>query len=136
MRLEGRCYCGELRYVAEGEPINKAQCYCRECQYISGGAPNVLIAMPSGGFAYVAGQPKSFTRSDLPRAATREFCPTCGTHVAARAEGFPAVFIKVGTLDNPSLYGGPDMAIQTADMQSFHVLPEGIPAFERFPGRG
>ena len=31
MKLEGGCYCGEVRYVAEGEPTLKAQCHCREC---------------------------------------------------------------------------------------------------------
>jgi hypothetical protein len=36
MKLEGGCYCGTVRYVAEGEPMMKAQCHCRECQYITG----------------------------------------------------------------------------------------------------
>jgi hypothetical protein len=43
MKLEGGCYCGKVRYVAEGEPIMKAQWHCRECQYLTGGAPNMLM---------------------------------------------------------------------------------------------
>jgi hypothetical protein len=44
------------------------------------------------------------------------------------------IIIKVGTLDDPSLFGGPDLAIFTIDKQSFHQIPDGLPAFERRPG--
>jgi hypothetical protein len=134
MKLEGGCYCKALRYVAEGDPIMKAQCHCRECQYITGGSPNVFIAMPIGGFSYTKGTPKKFTRTDLPRPVSREFCGECGTHIVTRPQGFPAVIVKVGSLDDPSLFGGPDMAIYTIDKQSFHQIAAGLPTFERLPG--
>jgi hypothetical protein len=136
MKLEGGCYCGAVRYAAEGEPMMKAQCHCRECQYITGGSPNVFVAMPVAGFSYTAGAPTGFTRSDLERPVTREFCPTCGTHLATRPPGFPAVVVKVGTLDDPAQFDGPDIAIYTIDKQAFHQVPEGVRAFERMPGRG
>ncbi len=88
MKLEGGCYCGKVRYVAEGEPMMKAQCHCRECQYITGGSPNMFLLMPPDGFSYTKGTPKQFARSDLERAVTREFCAECGTHVATRRPGF------------------------------------------------
>ena len=134
MKLEGGCYCGAVRFVAEGDPMMKAQCQCRECQYLTGGSPNVFIAMPIPGFAYTKGEPKGFARSDLERPVTREFCPNCGTHLVTRPQGFPAVIVKIGALDDPSQYGGPDIAIYTVDKQSFHRIPEGIPCFERLPG--
>jgi hypothetical protein len=135
MKLEGGCYCRELRYTAEGAPILKAQCHCRECQYISGGAPNMFIVMPSAGFIYVKGAPQRFTRSDIEGAVTREFCAECGTHIATLRPDLPAVVLKVGTLDDPSHYGGPKMAIFTVDQQPFHHIPEGLPTFERMPTR-
>ena len=133
MKLEGGCYCGALRYAAEGNPMMKAQCHCRECQYITGGSPNVFLAMPIAGFSYTKGTPKTFARSDLERPVTREFCANCGTHVVTRPQGFPAVILKVGTLDDPSQFK-PDLAIYTIDKQAFHQIPPGIPTFERLPG--
>ena len=135
MKLEGGCYCGGLRYVAEGEPMLKAPCHCRECQYISGGAPNMFMLMPPDGFSYTKGTPRQFTRSDLENAVTREFCAECGTHLTTRRPGLSAVILKIGTLDDPALFGNPRMAIFTIDKQAFHQIPEGIPTFERMPGR-
>ena len=87
------------------------------------------------GFSYTKGSPKQFKRSDLERPVTREFCPECGTHLATRPQGFPAVIVKVGTLDDPTLFGTPKMAIYTIDKQAFHQIPEGLPTFERLPKR-
>jgi hypothetical protein len=135
MKLEGGCYCGALRYAAEGKAIMKAQCHCRECQYISGGAPNMFMLMPPEGFSYTKGTPKQFSRSDLDSAVTREFCAECGTHILTRRPGLDAIILKVGTLDDPAAFGGPKMAIYTIDKQPFHLIAEGLPAFERLPER-
>ncbi len=134
MKFEGGCYCGQIRYEAEGDPIFRLQCHCRECQYISGGSPNVSIVMPQAGFKYTKGTPKQFTRSDLAQPVTREFCANCGTHLVSLAPSVAgAVIIKVGTMDDPAQFE-PDIAIFTIDKQPFHALPEGKPAFERVPG--
>jgi hypothetical protein len=133
MNVEGGCYCGAVRYRAEGDPVFRAQCHCRECQYISGGSPNVVMGVPERGFAYTLGAGKPFRRKDLPNPVTREFCAECGTHLLTRAPSMGAVMLKVGTLDDPSLFGGPQMITYTIEKQSFHHVPEGIPAFERFP---
>ena len=89
--------------------------------------------MPTDGFKYTKGTPKQYTRSDLETPRTRDFCPTCGTHILTRSPNLPTgLFVKVGTMDDPSLYGKPAVAIQTADAQEFHHIPEDVKAFERF----
>lgn len=136
MAIEGGCYCGNVRFKAEGDPMMKGQCHCRECQYITGGSPNVFVALPAAGYSYTKGAPKTFSRSDLETPVTREFCPDCGTHLATKPQGFPGVIIKAGTLDNPAEdYGGPQVAIWTAEKQSWHQIADGMPSFPGFPGR-
>lgn len=134
MKLEGGCYCGAVRYTVEGDPVLKAQCHCRECQYFTGGQPNDFIGFPEAGYRVTAGAPKAFTHPDRENAVTREFCGDCGAPILTRALGLPGtVILKVGSLDDPSVFGQPDVVMQTADAQSFHHIPGGIPAFERFP---
>ena len=135
MKLEGGCYCGKVRYAADGEPMMKAQCHCRECQYITGGSPNLFVLIPPDGFKYTSGTPKQFSRSDLDKPVTREFCAECGTHIVTRPQVVPALVLKVGTLDDPGQFDGPQMAIYTIDKQPFHHIPEGLPSFERLPQR-
>ena len=135
MVIEGGCYCQALRYRLEGEPLFKGQCHCRECQYISGGHPNAVMGMPEAGFAYTKGTPKSYSRQDLEAPVAREFCAECGTHILSRAPTVPgAVLMKVGTFDDPALYGSPQVVIYTIDKQPFHHVPAGIATFERVPG--
>src|SRR5262245_33504730 len=121
MKIDGGCYCGAVRYSAEGDQLFTGQCHCRECQYISGGLPNIVMGMPEGGFTYTKGKAKGFKRADLGAAGvTREFCPDCGTHLLTRTPAVPgAVLLKIGTFDDPSIYKGPQMVIYTVDKQPF-----------------
>jgi hypothetical protein len=135
MDIEGGCYCGALRFRATGDPIFKGQCHCRECRYISGGHPNVVMGMPESGFSWTKGTPKGFRRKDLANPVTREFCAECGTHLLARSPAVPGtLLLKVGTFDDPGVFGTPQMVIFTIDKQVFHHVPEGVPTFERVPG--
>ena len=133
METTGGCYCKEIRYRASGEPLMRGQCHCRECQYLSGGNPNVIMGFSADGFEYTSGTVTVHKREGAEMPAHREFCPTCGTHILTRpAQMAGMVILKVGTLDDPRLFGQAEFAIQLADKQSFHQVPEGIPAFDRW----
>ena len=133
--MEGGCYCGALRYRAEGKPVMKGQCHCRECQYISGGGANFFMLMPLEGFSYTKGAPSQFKRSDIEGARTRDFCATCGTHISTRLPDRPLIVIKVGTLDDPAAdYGGPRTAIFCGEKQRYHLIEDAVDQYVTRPG--
>jgi hypothetical protein len=135
MTFTGHCYCGQLRYEAGGDAVFKGQCHCRECQYVTGGMPALVMGVPAAQFRYTQGTPKGFTRRDIPNPVTREFCAECGTHVATRSPAMKeVVMLKVGSLDDPKLFGQPQMVIFSCDKQPFHQIPDSVPIFERTPG--
>jgi hypothetical protein len=136
MAITGGCYCGAVRYEADGPVGFRGQCTCRECTTITGGAENLFMVLPESGFRYVQGEPARFSRPDLPTPATREFCAACGTHLTTRApQAAGNVILKVGSLDDPSQYGGPQAALWTSEAQSYHLIPEGVTAFPGFISR-
>ena len=55
----------------------------------------MFMLMAPETFRYVTGTPKMFTRSDLDRPVTREFCETCGTHLTTRRPDLPLVILNV-----------------------------------------
>lgn len=137
MMFTGGCYCGELRYEVTGEIVVRAMCLCHECQRIAGGGPNYSFTVPADAFSYTSGEPRTFKRSDIDPAVGREFCATCGTHVAVRSPRVKGhVIVKVGSLDNPAVYGMPAAAVYMSEAQPYHSVPEGVAQFEKFPQRG
>ena len=129
MKATGGCYCGEIRYEINGALRVTAQCHCRECQYITGGNPAVFTVFSKDDFQYTAGKVKTFACGDLATPVVRHFCPSCGIAIGNRSPTNPNLMIvKIGTFDDQCFFT-PQLAIFTCDKQSFHYIPEGIPAF-------
>ena len=133
MKIQGGCYCGEIRYLSSGKPEASIQCHCRECQYITGGNPNVLMIFPLNNFQFTKGKPKEFKRSDLENPVTRLFCNTCGTAIGTKSPlRENSIILKVGTFDDPSVFK-PEIAIFTCDMQKFHHIDSSLKSFDKRP---
>ncbi len=134
MKITGGCYCGDVRYEVDAEPLAKLQCHCRECQHISGGGPNFTMAVSDANFKYTKGAASQFTRDDIEGAVTREFCGRCASPLLTRAPGLPGgVLLKIGSMDKPEDFGGPDAAIYMDDKYDFHIVDDKLPQFPKFP---
>ena len=125
MRLEGGCYCAAVRYVAEGEPVLRAQCHCRACQYF-GGAPNLFMLVPAEGSADTKGAPKTYRR------VPGEFC---GTHMISRRSGRVTASTLSGALGlGLRDRGGRAAGSQARDLDRHPLVRQGLGA-DHHPAR-
>lgn len=137
MAMTGGCFCGAVRYEVEGPVRMRGLCLCPTCQKISGGAGNLFLGLEAASFRYTQGEPQRFKHPDHPDGPTREFCGVCGVHLAGRSPRAPdGLIVKVGTLDEPAAFEGPQFVVWAEARCGFHQLPDGVPAFARFPAGG
>jgi hypothetical protein len=101
---------------------------------ISGGAGNLFMVVDAQAFQFTKGSPRAFNKQDRHGSPTRHFSEVCGVHLTARSDRAPgAVLIKIGTLDDPRLFEGPQLVTWTSEMQKFHLLPPDVPAYPEMP---
>ena len=46
MTHTGQCFCGQLRFAIDAEPVGARMCWCRDCQRIASGSATVNVLFP------------------------------------------------------------------------------------------
>lgn len=134
--LTGGCFCGDVRYRGRGPTLMSGLCLCRTCQKHSGGAGNLFMVVDAKHFEFTRGSPRIYSSRRREASPTRYFCERCGVHLTAQSAKAPgAVLIKVGTLDDPSVFEGAELVVWTSEMQKFNLMPPGVPTFPELPRR-
>jgi hypothetical protein len=132
--MEGGCTCGSVRYRLNARPLFVHCCHCTWCQRETGSAFAVNAMIEASNVELLKGE---LERTTLPSASgkgqTLFRCPHCGitlwsNYAAARER---VHFVRVGTLDEPSLVP-PDIHIFTSTKQPWVHLPDGVPAVDEF----
>ena len=99
--LTGGCYCGAIRYEADGTPRHETNCHCSICRRTTGAPFVTWFSVQSTHFRIVNGLPARFSSTEK---GTRSFCPRCGTQIAFEHVDFPGLIdITTSSLDNPDL---------------------------------
>jgi hypothetical protein len=101
MRIDGRCYCGDITYEAEADPAQTRICHCTDCQHLTGTAFRTVVPCAKGSFRLLSGEPRAFLKT-AESGAVREqgFCPRCGTPLYATSPGpDPKVYgVRIGSI--------------------------------------
>jgi len=96
--LTGGCFCGHVRYEAEGEPFHETLCHCSFCRRVVGAAPVAWFSVKRGDLRFTSGAPTMFKSSAK---VTRSFCGVCGTSLTFADEDHPLeIDITICSLDD------------------------------------
>lgn len=105
MKVDGRCFCGFLTYVAEIDPERVEICHCTDCQTIASSAFRVMVPAEPGSFKLLSGEPTIYVKiAESGSKRDLAFCPKCGTAIYSGPTGEPPpgkpVYfgLRVGTL--------------------------------------
>lgn len=100
---EAACSCGQLRLIAEGEPIRISVCHCLACQRRTGSAFGFNARFPRDRVR-IGGQFTEYVRmTDEGEPRTYHFCPECGATVYYVLGSAPEVVaVPVGAFADPN----------------------------------
>ena len=135
MSIAGGCLCGQLRYVASGQPGPAGYCFCADCRKASGSGFMPFMGFDAANVAF-SGSPRQHTGvSARGTESVRNFCADCGGLVFGGIIGVDSSHtIYAGSLDDPAHFV-PTIAIFGRDRPDWVPLPMGLTVFDTMPER-
>ena len=123
---EAACSCGQLRLVAEGEPVRISMCHCLACQRRTGSAFGVQARFPKERVR-IEGSSKEYVRiSDEGEERVFSFCPECGATVFYGLPSVPElVAVPVGAFAD-SAFPAPRVSVWESRRHSWVEVPETV----------
>jgi hypothetical protein len=99
MMLAGGCYCGAVRYEADGAPFHRTLCHCVDCRRVSGAPAVAWFSVARAALRFTQGSPMWYRSSPQ---VTRGFCAQCGTQLTYAHDTSPGeIDITTCSLDDP-----------------------------------
>lgn len=96
--VEGRCLCGAVRFVIDGDLPETRLCYCENCRRANGTVFSANIRVLRERYTLVSGG-EAVREYESSPGVFRAFCTKCGSPVHARVEREPeAIRIRLGAL--------------------------------------
>ena len=123
---EASCNCGQLRLVAEGEPLRISVCHCLACQRRTGSAFGFQARFPRER-VQISGESREYSRlSDAGEQRTFNFCPECGATVYYGVASDPGlVAVPGGAFADPD-FPAPRVSVWESRKHAWVTLPEDI----------
>jgi hypothetical protein len=135
MKIDGRCHCGYVSFVAEADPETTTICNCTDCQAMSGAPLRAIIVTRPGTFVLLSGQPTVYLKTaDSGAVRPQAFCPRCGTAIYSTSVGDDpkAYNVRVGAL-RQRFELVPRRQLFARSQQAWVNKLDSIPKYDRMP---
>ena len=97
----GHCLCGQLRFVAEGDPKWVVYCHCESCRRHTGSPVACFVNYPLARVQFTGTR----TIYDSSPGVKRSHCATCGTPIAYQtASRMGEIDFYLSTFDEPERF--------------------------------
>ena len=127
----GGCFCGAVRYEANGEFTGVTYCHCSKCRKWHGHV-GAYTAVDRGAFRLT--ETRGLKWHSVSPTVRRAFCVECGSSVLFDEDSLPKMGICAGTLDAPT--GVREKAhIYVASKADYYEIADSLPRYETFPKR-
>ena len=123
---EGGCFCGAVRFKAEGEPLNVRLCHCRTCQKAMG-SPFFARAVFDQRALTVEGDTGRYPSSEM---VDRVFCKTCGSRLFAWRKNPAVAGVAIAAFDDRNAFA-PNEHTWVSDKMDWVRLDDGLPQYKQ-----
>jgi hypothetical protein len=128
--LRGGCFCGAVRYAADGPPFQETNCHCSICRRTTGAPFVAWFSVRRTGFRVVKGEPVRFNTTAQ---GVRTFCSTCGTQLTFTHADFPdEIDVTTSSLDDPESVPPRDNTRTSSRLR--WIGPNGLPDYPEARG--
>ena len=128
MIREGGCLCGEVRFKAEGEPLNVRVCHCRLCQKAMGSPFFARAQFVPAALSVTAETERYQTSANIDRV----FCKRCGTRLFSWRRNGTAVGVALAVFDDRNAFA-PSEHIWVSEKMNWLKLDDGLPQYPEGP---
>ena len=126
---EGRCFCGQVQFQVNGDPVAMGYCHCDSCRHWSAGPLNAFTLWTPDALRITRGAESIGSYHKTPN-SYRKWCTHCGGHLFTEHPGLGLTDVYAALL--PTLQFRP--AVHVHYQEAVLRIHDGQPKMRDLPG--
>lgn len=125
---KGKCFCGEVEFAVNGEPVAMGYCHCESCRHWSASPVNAFSLWQPSALRVIKGAESVGTYNKTAN-SFRKWCRACGGHLFTDHPPMQLIDIYAAML--PTLAFNPTLHVSYAE--AVLSIKDGLPKMQDFP---